>query len=342
MTVQRRKQLKYCWHVKACLLACVTVAACAPHFERTGPRTATPTLETKYIVTGDGAQLPLRYWQAENAQIAIVLALHGFNDYSGSFEKPANFWAKHGITTYAYDQRGFGEAPHPGRFASTEALVRDLSTASKLLKTRHPELPLYILGESMGAAVIMAAHRANELKINRSAALDLQIYEGIILVAPAVWGRSTMNPFIRAELWFSAHTMPWLKVTGRGLDIRASDNIEMLRELARDPLIIKKTRIDALYGLVNVMDAAMAAAPYLKNRSLILYGAGEELVPTHSIDRFVGRLPENRNRRITHYAKGFHMLLRDLNALEVLGDITDWITTPHILLPSDNSDTVQR
>ena len=339
--MQRRKHFRNCWHGTACLFACVTVAACAPHIERVEPQTTVPTLETKYIVTGDGAQLPLRIWQAENAQIAVVLALHGFNDYSKSFEKPAGFWAKRGITTYAYDQRGFGEAPHPGRFASTEVLVEDLSTASKLIKTRHPELPLYILGESMGAAVIIAAHRANELTPNRSAVLDLHICEGIILVAPAVWGRSTMNPFIRAALWFGAHTMPWLKVTGRGLNIRASDNIEMLRKLARDPLIIKKTRIDALYGLVNVMDAAMAAAPHLNNRSLILYGAEEELVPTHSIDRFVGHLPENRNRRIMHYAKGFHMLLRDLNAVEVLGDITDWITSPYRHIPS-GSETVRR
>lgn len=340
-TVQERTHFGNRWHAAALLVACLTLAVCAPHIERAGLRTASPVLGAKYIVTGDGAQLPLRIWQAENTPIAVVLALHGFNDYSKSFEEPASFWAKRGITTYAYDQRGFGEAPHPGRFASAETLVEDLVTASQLLKARHPELPLYILGESMGAAVIMAAHGGNDpSSVNRSA-LDRQIGDGIILAAPAVWGRSTMNPFMRATLWIGAHTIPWLKVSGRGLKIRPSDNIEMLRGLARDPLIIKETRIDALYGLVNLMDAALAAAPHLKGRSLILYGAGEELIPGRSIDSLVQRLPKNSNRRIAHYAKGFHLLLRDLGAAEVYGDVAAWITMPDAPLPS-GADAVQR
>ena len=279
-------------HIAALLFACVTLTACAPHVERAGLRTGSPVLGTKYIVTGDGARLPLRIWHAENTPIAVVLALHGFNDYSKSFEEPASFWAKRGITTYAFDQRGFGEAPHPGRFADTETLVGDLSTASQLIKVRHTELPLYLLGESMGAAVIMAAHGGNEPpSVNRSP-LDRQIGDGIILSAPAVWGRSTMNPFMRAALWVGAHTVPWLKVSGRGLKIRPSDNLEMLRGLARDPLIIKETRIDALYGVVNLMDAALAAASHLSGRSLILYGAKEELIPGRSINSLVERLPE--------------------------------------------------
>jgi acylglycerol lipase len=341
VTVHGRTYFRNRWHAAAFLFACVSLAACAPHIERAGLRTTSPVLGAKYIVTGDGAQLPLRIWQAENAPIAVVLALHGFNDYSKSFEEPARFWAKRGITTYAYDQRGFGEAPHPGRFASTDTLIADLRTASQLLRARHPELPLYILGESMGAAVIMAAHGDSEPPSIIRSSPERQIGDGIILAAPAVWGRSTMNPFMRAALWIGAHTMPWLKVTGRGLKIQPSDNIEMLRGLARDPLVIKETRIDALYGLVNVMDAALAAAPNLSGRSLILYGAKEELIPGHSIDSLVERLPENSNRRIAHYAKGFHMLLRDLGASEVYGDIAAWITTPGAPLPS-GADTVQR
>ena len=323
-------------HTVVLLLAYLLLAACAPHIERAGLRTAQPVLGAKFIVTGDGARLPIRIWQAENKPIAVVLALHGFNDYSKSFEKPASFWAKRRIITYAYDQRGFGEAPHPGRFASTETLIADLATASRLVQTYHPELPLYLLGESMGAAVIMAGHTGSE-----RLALDHQAGGGIVLAAPAVWGRETMNPFMRAALWIGAHTMPWLKVSGRGLKIRPSDNVEMLRALARDPLIIKETRIDALYGLVNLMDAALSAAPRLNGRTLILYGAKEELIPGRSIDSLVGRLPENRTRRIAYYAKGFHMLLRDLGATAVYGDVAAWITAPDAPLPS-GADTVQR
>ena len=143
-----------------------------------------------------------------------------------------------------------------------------------------------------------------------------------------------MNPFIRAALWLGAHTLPWHKVSSRGLNIKPSDNIEMLRKLAEDPLVIKETRIDALYGLVNLMDAALSAAPHLEGPMLILYGAKEELIPGHSIDNLLKRLPENHKRRFVHYEKGYHMLLRDLAATKVYNDIATWISAPDAPLPS--------
>src|SRR3546814_5012683 len=71
---------------------------------------------------------------------------------------------------------------------------------------------------------------------------------GAILVAPAVWGRSTMPFHQRAALWLSARLFPSARFSGRGLGIQASDNIEMLRALGRDPLFIKETRVDAIHG----------------------------------------------------------------------------------------------
>ena len=78
---------------------------------------------------------------------------------------------------------------------------------------------------------------------------------GVVLVAPAVWGWQTMPLLQQAALW-SRHIPP-RGLTGEGLDIRPSDNVEMLRALGRDPLVIKETRIDAIYGLTNLMEAAL-------------------------------------------------------------------------------------
>src|SRR3546814_11213683 len=73
--------------------------------------------------------------------------------------------------------------------------------------------------------------------------------------------------------------MPWMTLTGEGLEIWPSDNIEMLRALSLDPLVIKETRVDTIYGLVNIMDRALEAAPELDGPALILYGSHEEVVP---------------------------------------------------------------
>src|SRR5690606_11685790 len=109
----------------------------------------------------------------------VIVGLHGFNDYSNAFAIPAKAWLKQGIATYAYDQRGFGRAPDRGMWPGTETLVADLDTATRLIARRHPGVPLFVAGESMGGAVIMAAVPAGRLK-------DV---EGAILAAPAVRGR---------------------------------------------------------------------------------------------------------------------------------------------------------
>src|SRR5205814_80154 len=108
------------------LLGLLLSAGCAPTTDEdarlAGIGTARAAAEPKPVprfagrgfVTADGTVLPLRQWLPAGPVKAVILALHGFNDYSNAFEGPGDAWAKRGIATYAYDQRGFGAAPERG------------------------------------------------------------------------------------------------------------------------------------------------------------------------------------------------------------------------------------
>ncbi len=308
------------------VLLAASLAACAPRLQPPGEPVEAPRLAGQAFIAADGAKLGLKIWLPQGRPKAAVVALHGFNDYSNAFEKPARFWAERGIATYAYDQRGFGNSPHRGLWPGTKAMTDDLKAATRLVAARHPGIPLYLVGDSMGGAVVMVALTGD----------DPPEAEGAILVAPAVWGREHMNMLERTALWIFAHTVPWLRVSGRGLGIRPSDNLEMLRRLSRDPLVIKKTRVDTIHGLVNLMDASFAAAPGLDGRTLILYGDRDEVVPGAAVNEMVRRLPQSGKprRRLGVYPRGFHMLLRDLQAEAVLADIVAWMDDAGAPLPS--------
>ena len=299
------------------LLVFAALAACAPRLQPPGPPVEAPRLLGAVVMAADGARLPLRSWLPDRQPTSIILALHGFNDYSNAFEEPAQFWRTRGIATYAYDQRGFGSAPHPGRWAGTSALTDDLRTVTALVMGRHPETPLFLFGESMGGAVILAA----------LAEAPVSGVRGVVLASPAVWGRQTMDIFKRIALWLSAHTVPWLKVSGRGLGITPSDNREMLKKLSQDPLVIKETRIDALWGVVNLMDAAYDGAPALSEPALILYGEKDEIIPKGPTRLMLEQLPPVPPAawRVAIYPEGYHMLTRDLQAEVVLSDIAHWV-----------------
>jgi alpha-beta hydrolase superfamily lysophospholipase len=306
------------------------LVGCAPRQQPSGAALVEPQLTPLNLVTDDAVSLPLRVWMpaATNptAPRAVIVALHGFNDYSNAFDGPAQIWADAGIVTYAYDQRGFGGAIQPGLWAGTERMTADAALAVKLVAARHPGVPVFLVGESMGGAVALALMTGPKPP-------DIA---GTILVAPAVRGRDAIGLVASATLWFATHTVPWWEVTGRGLDIRPSDNIPMLIALSRDPLVIKRTRVDTIYGLVGLMDQALAAAPHLPRPTLVLYGTHEEVISAEAADAFLAALPKDGAApiRVAIYEGGYHMLLRDLGGRRVIDDIAAWIADPARPLPS--------
>ncbi len=306
------------------------LGACAPLVRAPGPPINRPLLTAYGFHTADGEILPVQSWKpARGAPKAVIVALHGFNDYSNFFEAPGTFLAEHGILTYAYDQRGFGAAPGHGLWPGIKAFSDDLRTFAGLVRERHPGTPLFLLGDSMGGAVIMVAATDSD-------APGVNIADGVILSAPAVWGRITMPWYQRLGLWIGVRLMPGVTVTGQSLNIKPSDNIEMLRALGRDPLVIKATRIDAIYGLTNLMDRALDRAPDFRLPALILYGEKDEIIPKKPTRLMLERLPrtEKGKPRVALYENGYHMLLRDLQAEVTWRDIAHWIADPETPLPS--------
>ena len=301
------------------LAAAVALGACAPVTAPLGLANDTPALDGDTFLTRDGLRLPLRHWDGEHPR-AVIVALHGMSDYSNAFDMPAEWWASQGITTYAYDQRGFGKAPHIGIWPGGEALRADLADCVEAVRARNPGVPVFALGESMGGAVVLSA-----LAGARPPRVD-----GVVLVAPAVWSRADMPIPYPVTLWLTAHMVPGLKLSGKGLKIWPSDNIEMLRKLSRDPLFQKKTRADAVWGLVDLMDAARKAPDRLGATPpiLFLYGAKDQIIPrapTEAVAKELGGRAE-----VHEYPDGYHMLLRDLDGPGIWKDVVTWIEArPH-------------
>jgi acylglycerol lipase len=291
---------------------------------------AAPAIAGDRILTTDGTALPLRHWLPAGAPRAVILALHGFNDYSNAFAGPGAAWARLGIATYAYDQRGFGEAPGRGRWAGSRRLADDAAAAAQLLRQRHPGVPLYLLGESMGGAVAVLAASGK----SGAAVPDV---DGVILVAPAVWGRETMTLLERVGLWFARLTpAATFSADIVPVEIRPSDNIAMLRAFNADPLVIAETRADAINGLVDLMSAALHAGPWFDAPALLLYGEHDDIVPREPMQRFLGVLPPGAALRqhVAVYPQGYHMLLRDLDASLPTSDVAAWIADHAAPLPS--------
>ena len=200
------------------------LVACTPKIQPVSEFSGSASLVDDAFRTSDGIDLPLRVWLpdavASDAPLrAVILALHGFTDHSGSFQSPAAYLKRSGIAVYAYDQRGSGGAPHPGVWPGIDAPLGEAQSALRLLRARHPETPLFLMGDSMGGAIAMMVMAEGQEGL----------VDGAILVSPALVGWRVASAWEAFGLRVAAHVVPWFEVSTDGLDNDLSDNESMLR-----------------------------------------------------------------------------------------------------------------
>lgn len=305
-----------------------SLSACTPMVQTAGVPELSfqgPSLQADSFTAADGVRLPLTVWAAQGEPKAVIIALHGMNDYANAFHLAGPWWANRGITTYAYDQRGFGRAPHRGVWPGPALMTDDVRVLTALVRRRHPGAIVTVMGHSMGGAVAIAAFASD----------NPPDADRLVLVAPGVWGWSRQALPNRLVLWTAAHIMPGRRVAAPSWlarRIRASDNIEVLRAMGQDRNMIFDTRIDAIFGLVQLMQIADRNIGKVKAPVLYLHGAKDQIIPPKAAFHAAAKLkPTDRS---AYYAEGWHLLERDLQAQKVWADIEAFVLDPQAPLPS--------
>jgi alpha-beta hydrolase superfamily lysophospholipase len=300
----------------ALLSACASPTTQPVSLEQTHPK-----LFDDHFIASDGYRLPFLKKISPKSPKAVVIALHGFNDYSRAFEGFCDYLSGKNIVCIAYDQRGFGNTEHRGLWPAKGLLESDINQLVGLVEQRYPKTPIYLAGESMGGAVLLSAMADDQLAKRDAIA-------GLALFAPAIWGRDTQPWYQRWGLSLAVRIAPSWKPTGESLEIVATDNIEALREMSRDELIIKETRIDTIFGLTNLMDKALQASQQTPGSVLIMYGEKDEVIPIEPTCKMLATMADaSVDYTFRLYPNGYHMLTRDLQAEKVFDEFYDWVAS---------------
>ena len=327
----------------ALLMAVALTGCAAPYIQPpltppagfAGPRIEEPVRAGSpgVFVVQDGARLPFLRWGPESEHHvpeqpwAVLVAVHGMNDHNASFRLAGPWWAERGIVTYAFDQRGFGQAPGRGVWAGEPSMSEDLRTVTALVRARYPNAVLAVVGESMGGSVAASAFGSD-----RPPDADR-----VVLLAPGVWGWSSQGPVNGVGLWVAAHALGDLALEPPAFavrDIVASDNhLELVRN-GRDPESILATRFDTLFGLVDLMEVASRRLGLIRAPTLLMYGADDEVVRKPAMRRALQRAGSPANLRTAWYPDGHHLLNRDLGAETVYRDVEAYLRDASAPLPS--------
>ena len=223
-----------------------------------------------------------KVWKANKYEDAVIIAIHEYNDYSNSFQIPATFLAKSRISTISFDLRGFGMNEDRGSWFPLSIHVNDVAFFIRDIRNNFPKKKIFLLGESMGGAIVTSTLIKNK---------DLQI-DGVILVAPAIWNFSEMNPIKKIFLNVLSKLLPNLKLDGGDfIKVKACNNIEVLKALAKDKYFIHKPNLKSLNGMVELMDESYEDTEKFLNkvpyRTLIILPIKDEIVPRKPLTKLI-------------------------------------------------------
>uniref|UniRef100_A0A8C8DHU7 Monoglyceride lipase n=1 Tax=Oryzias sinensis TaxID=183150 RepID=A0A8C8DHU7_9TELE len=139
-----------------------------------------PYSELPHIVNADGLHLFCRYWEPAAPPRALVFVVHGAGEHSGPYDEIARRLKELSLLVFAHDHVGHGQSEGERmNIKDFQIYVRDSLQHIDLMKSRHPDLPVFIVGHSMGGAIsiLTACERPSEIS-------------GVVLIGPMV----QMNP----------------------------------------------------------------------------------------------------------------------------------------------------
>ena len=275
---------------------------------------------------------------------ATLLIVHGMAEHSERYAEFAQFLADNGIAVATYDQLGHGQtvksASDLGFFADehpVQSLLKDVIIMADSLKARHPNVPHFVMGHSMGSFIVR-----NVLKHHA------QNFTGAILM-----GTADANPLTKVLLPINkvlakvapkkpnsvfANTMN--KVLNSKLDNRISSS--KFAWLNEDPAAVEAYEADPLTGfkftnngfltLFTLMEAGLNknwATTITKDFPMLLVSGENDPIGDmgKGIRKIAGRLEKQNfsNVALQLYPHMRHEPIHEQNKAVVYQDILEWI-----------------
>lgn len=313
----------------------------------------------RFDSTHGGAIAYTAWLPDDDAAVRRVLQIaHGMAEHAGRYRHFAEFLVRHGFAVYANDHRGHGRSVLPGEprgfFAERDGwwkVVDDAHELTRIAKDRHPGLPLFLLGHSMGSFVarsyaIRFGGELAGLLLSGTAGLpswwEKWAVLAIVKFCTAVWGLRTPCSFLHNHS-LDAYNRPFV--------LPGSNS--RYHWLSRDPAVAHGFDADPLCGgvfpaaffrdladgILFMSDPAEVAKMPKDLPVLFLSGDRDPVGRNGAGVREAYRLFLDAGMKdvtITLYPGARHEMLQETNREEVYGDILAWLDGQRPSRPSSS------
>jgi len=251
----------------------------------------------------DGDEVFYRVWRADDPR-AVVVVSHGYAEHSGRYAHVAERLAGAGFDVYAPDHRGHGESVgERGDIVSWQSVVADLDAVVDVVVDERRDLPVFLVGHSLGGAIAVAY------------ALDHQDrLTGLALSAPALE--------VAPELLALA-------------DLPEIPALPLADGVSSDPAVVSAYKADPLVYqgppprnlLLMMADAAQSLVARLPELTLpvqVMHGSADALIPLGALRSVVSGV--SSSDLVAQVWSGlFHEIFNEPTHGAVLDALVSWL-----------------
>lgn len=266
-----------------------------------------------FIECTDGIKL---YYNRSIPQgaIANVIINHGFAEHSGRYQYVVERLNEQGIGVYRYDLRGHGKSIcEKGYIKDFFDFIEDADKVVGLAKDEYPELPLFMLGHSMGGFItcIYGIHHPNKL-------------EGQLFSGAAVKKLPSTKGLRGISLKLLNKFMPRLKIKNPVSNDICSVQ-EVVNNYEKDPLVLKEAALNLYVEfLVKGMKWIEKNIEKYEYPCLITHGGDDKIVPK-KIGMYLYNNISSKDKEIKIYDGLQHEILNEKDRYKVVDDMTIWL-----------------
>ncbi len=274
----------------------------------------------EFLEMADGEKIRLGLFIPEKQPKGVIQLIHGFGEYIGHYLTVIDYFVSENFACVMHDQRGHGilaaESPKKRGVAENyQKFLDDALEVREIITQRFPNLPIYLMGHSMGGNII--------LNLLLKEPKNQQFYQKAIVESPWLDLAESPAKVIQILAKIGGKISPKLKVhTGLKLEAIAHD-AELVKQVTKDGIYHDILSLRLFTQIKEAGEFAQENATALKIPTLLFCAERDGICSAPVIRNFAENVGDNL--KFVEISDGYHALHLDTQAQQVLAQMRDFL-----------------
>lgn len=267
----------------------------------------------RFIAGSRNRKIFTQTWQPEAPPRGVFLLVHGLGEHSSRYADLAAHFVQDSWAVVALDHNGHGRSDGtPGFMQDIDDFVRDVHLVRKQAESDFPEVPLFMLGHSLGgliSSLYLAEHQ--------------QGLAGAVLSGTLVRTPDHPGALQRAVISLLASVVPRLglvKLDASGV----SRDAKVVQNYKNDPLVFHgRMTVGQLREMFGAMDRVVQQAAAISLPLLVLHGESDQMTDPQG-SRQLFELAVSKDKSLTIYPGMYHEIFNEPEKVSVYAEVLQW------------------